>query len=308
MRRLERPSVRVSTDMRKLAIIIFGVLMAAAVRAEDVDRTLDADPDGKVDISNTAGSVTVEGWSRAAVQVTGTLGNEAEKLIFERHGDEVIVEVKLKHGRHSGGRDSSSHITVYMPEGGSLDVEGVSADIDVKGVRGEQDLQTVSGQITTRAYQADVEAENVSGDISIVGENDDADVDLVTVSGDIAARDLSGVADLETVNGSIALSGGSFSEVDMETVNGRIDFRAGLRPGGELDVDTVNGRVDVNFVGDVSATFGVETFNGRIKNCFGPKPERVSEYSPGWELSFTEGKGDGRVRISTLNGGVNICK
>jgi len=308
MRCRQRRSVQVSRDMKKLAIIIFGVLMAVAVRAEDVDKTIDADPKGKVEVTNTAGSVTVEGWSRAAVQVTGTLGNEAEKLVFERHGDDVIIEVKLKHGRHSGGRDSSSHIVVRMPEGASLEVEGVSADIEVAGVRGEQDLQTVSGHINTRAYLADVEAENVSGDINVVGENGDADIDLVTVSGDITARDLSGAADLETVNGSIGLSGGSFSDVNMETVNGRIDFRASLRPGGDFDVETVNGRVNVNFAGDVSATINVETFNGRIKNCFGPKPERVSEFTPGWELSFTEGNGDGRVRISTLNGGVNLCK
>ncbi len=94
----------------------------------------------------------------------------------------------------------------------------------------------------------------------------------------------------------------------METVNGRIDFKSNLRKGGDLDVESVNGKVVVNFIGSVSAEFDVNTFTGGIKNCFGPKPERTSKYAPGLELSFTEGGGDGSVNISTLNGGVNLCK
>ena len=121
-------------------------------------------------------------------------------------------------------------------------------------------------------------------------------------------RDLSGVIDLQSVNGKLDIGGGSFSDVAMETVNGRIDFKSNLREGGDLDIETVNGKVVVNFVGSLSADIDVNTFNGRINNCFGPKPERTSKYAPGWELSFTEGGGEGEVSISTLNGGVTLCK
>ena len=48
--------------------------------------------------------------------------------------------------------------------------------------------------------------------------------------------------------------------------------------------------------------------NGDIDNCFGGKPERTSKYTPGWELSFTEGDGDGRVEMSTMNGDLSICR
>ncbi len=72
-------------------------------------------------------------------------------------------------------------------------------------------------------------------------------------------------------------------------------------------MESVNGTVNVKFASKVSARFDIETFNGSIKNCFGPKPERTSRYSPGLELSFTHGDGDGRVEIETLNGAVHIC-
>jgi len=285
-----------------------GLLLAAPVSAEEINETLDASAEGKVEIYNTAGSVTVEGWSRSAVEVTGTLGNEVDEFIFEREGDTVVVKVKPIKGRHSGGRSSSSYITVRAPQKSSIEVATVSAEIDVEGVEGEQELQSVSGDVVTKAFAADIEVETVSGDIDVVGSGMDIEADLASVSGGISVRDVSGVIDLESVNGKLAMGGGSFSDAAMETVNGRIDFESNLRDGGDLDIETVNGRVTVNFVGSVSAEFDINTFNGRIKNCFGPTPERTSKYAPGWELGFTEGGGEGSVSISTLNGGVTLCK
>ena len=73
-------------------------------------------------------------------------------------------------------------------------------------------------------------------------------------------------------------------------------------------METVNGDIDVEFSGDVSAKFEVDTFNGQIRNCFGPKAVKTSKYLNSVELVFTEGSGDGRVEISTMNGDVSICK
>ena len=294
--------------MKRLLFISAGLLLAATVNAEEVNETLDAAADGTVEIYNTSGEVTVEGWSRNAVEVTGTLGEEVDEFIFERKGDTVVVKVKPIKGKSSGSRSTSSYITVRAPQKSSIDVATISAEIDVEGIEGEQELQSVSGGISTTAFGADVEAETVSGSIDIVGSNMDSETELNTVSGGISARDMAGTIDLQSVNGRLKLDGGSFSEVAMETVNGRIDFKSNLRDGGDLDIETVNGKVVVDFVGSLSADIDVNTFNGGIRNCFGPKPERTSKYAPGWELSFTEGGGDGNVSIATLNGGVKLCK
>ena len=308
MRRRVRRTTEVSRDMKKLILVSAGLLLTASVNAEDINETLDAAADGTVEIYNTSGSVTVEGWSRNAVEVTGTLGEEVDEFIFERKGDTVVVKVKPIQGKSSGGRSTSSYITVQAPQKSSIDVATISAEIDVEGIEGEQELQSVSGGISTTAFGADVEAETVSGSIDIVGSNMDSETELATVSGGISARDMAGTIDLESVNGKLEVGGGSFSDAALETVNGRIEFKSNLRNGGDLDIETVNGKVVVDFIGSLSAEVDVNTFNGRIKNCFGPKPERTSEYAPGWELSFTEGGGDGSVSIATLNGGVTLCK
>lgn len=293
--------------MKKLFLIIATTLLAGPASAADVNETMDADPDGHIEIFNTAGSVTVEGWSRGSVEVTGTLGNEVEDFIFERDDDEILIKVKAKHGR-SGHKGFVTHLVIRAPEDSSLEIATISADIDVKSIYGEIEAHAISGDVELETYAAEVEVESVSGDIDVQGDGKDTVTELMSVSGDVTAEKLAGEATLESVSGDVVLASGSFSDVAIETVNGDIVFQASLQKGGEVNIETVNGTVDADFVGDVSAEFEVETFNGRIRNCFGPKPERVSKYTPGYELSFTEGGGDGNVSIATLNGNLNLCK
>lgn len=293
--------------MKKLFLIIATTLLAWPASAADVNETVDAAPDGHIEIFNTAGSVTVEGWSRASVEVTGTLGNEVEDFIFERDDDEILIKVKAKHGR-SGHKGFVTHLVIRAPEDSSLEIATISADIDVKNVFGEMEAHAISGDVELETYAAEVEVESVSGDIDVQGDGKDTVTELMSVSGDVTAEKLAGEATLESVSGDVVLASGSFNDVAIETVNGDIVFQASLQKGGEVNIETVNGTVDADFVGDVSAEFEVETFNGRIRNCFGPKPERVSKYTPGYELSFTEGGGDGNVSIATLNGNLNLCK
>ena len=288
---------------RLLSTILAGLLSVTAF-ATEVDRTVDASADGHVDVSNISGSVKVTGWSRNTVEVTGTLGRDVEKLIVERDGDKVLIKVKVP---KRGGRGIDSDLRITVPQNSSLDIGTVSADIDVTDVTGEQGLHTVSGDVNTEHTGADITAESVSGDIEISGDHADGEVSASSVSGDVTLFRLAGNVEVESVSGDVAVDEGSFKRAVLETVTGELFFKSELREGGKLTIDTVNGDVNAEFSGDVSARFDIDTFNGSIRNCFGPKAERTSRYAPGWELEFTEGDGDGRVTISTLNGDITIC-
>ncbi len=293
--------------MNKVALILIGVLLASPALAGKIDQTQDADPNGEVDIFNLSGELEIIGWDRNQIQVKGTIGDDVEEFIFERDGNSTTIKVKVPE-RIRGHKDVSSDLVIRVPEGSSIEVGGVSTDISTEGVQGEQELQSVSGDLEIEIFAADVDAGTVSGDVDAEGSNKDAEVRLETVSGDVTADGLSGELKAGSVSGDVDITQGDFSRARIETVNGDIEFNAALRSGGKLDIETVNGTVDVMFVGDVSARFDIETFNGRIRNCFGPEAERTSKYAPGWELSFTEGGGDGRVSIATLNGGLRLCK
>ena len=288
----------------KFLVIGIGVMLALSVRAEDVNESIDAATDGHVEIINIAGSVEVYGWSRNSVEVTGEIGDKVEELIVERNGDKVLVKVKVP---RNSGNNIASDIVIRVPSASSIEVSAVSADIDIEDVNGEQSLHTVSGDVATQAAGSDVSAQSVSGDVDISGESQDAEFSATTVSGDVTLRNVGGAVEADAVSGDVVVDGGSFERVTMNSVNGEISFAGELRKDGKLTVETVNGDVDVIFSGKVSAKFDIDTFNGDIDNCFGPEAERTSKYTPGWELSFTEGDGDGRVVMSSLNGDMEIC-
>lgn len=289
--------------MKALTLIALS-LLCAVVNAEEVRRTVDASPDGLVNIVNTAGSITVSGWSRDSVEVVADLGKNVEELIVERDDDEVLVKVKLQK-RH--GRSSSTQLEIKVPQNSALKIASVSSDIEVNDVRGSQQLQTVSGDVEVHAFAADIDAESVSGDVTVVGEGASLRTRATTVSGDVELSSVSGEVVAGSVSGDVTITKGSFSRANMETTNGDMVFKAGLLDNGRLDMETVNGDVDIDFNKKPSARFDIETFNGDINNCFGPKSERTSKYAPGRELVFTEGGGSGRVVIRTLNGDVRIC-
>jgi hypothetical protein len=291
--------------MKKLIAVFLTTLLALPAVAEEVNRTLDAASDGTVHISNIAGEVKVNGWSRNEVEVTGELGRNVEELIFERDGNRVTIKVKVP---RNGGRGIESDLHIQVPEASSLDVGTVSADINVSDVRGEQRLNTVSGDINTENFGSDLAIEAVSGDIEVAGQQSDTETDVNTVSGDITLFRIAGSVEAETVSGDLIIDEGSFDRVTANAVNGDILFQAALRDGGRFQAETVNGSVDVSLTEDVAGRFEIDTFNGKIDNCFGPKAERTSKYTPGWELSFEEGDGNARVEISTLNGSVKICR
>ena len=287
-----------------MIVLAAGLASMPAIADEEVNRTIDADDDGYIEIYNTSGTIEVTGWSKDSVEIRGTLGDSVEELIVERDGDDILIKVDVPN-RHWG--DIDADLTIKVPEGSTIEVSGVSTDIEVDGVLGEQSLGTVSGDIETRGGADDIEAGSVSGDVEISGNNAEGSFEAETVSGDVLIEGVSGEVYGGSVSGDVDVIGGSFEEAYFESVNGDLTFRASLSEGGDLSMESVNGTVDIEFSTPVSARIDIETFNGSIRNCFGPKPERTSKYSPGLELSFTVGDGDGNVDVETLNGSVNIC-
>ncbi len=282
------------------------LLLALPASARDVSETLDAAPDGRVKISNVSGSIDVRGWSRSAVEVTGELGDDVEDLILDRSGDTVRIKVKVpeRSGRFT---DASADLVIQVPERSAIEVAAVSADIEVRAVNGEQSLRAVSGDIDAEAFAEDIDVETVSGDIELRGDGAAAHAVLRSVSGDVSGERIAGELVATSVSGDLGIIDAALSRGDFETVNGDVTVRMTLLRDGRVDAETVNGDVNFEFDGDLSAEFDIDTFNGEIDNCFGPKARRTSEYAPGWELRFAHGGGDGRVRVKTLNGGVNIC-
>ncbi len=291
--------------MKRLVWVFAGILFAVPAAGGAIDKRVDAASDGLVRVTNRAGSVTVEGGPDNEVHVTGDTGRNVEDVIVEREDGVVTIKVKAP---KSEKRGIDADLDIRVPAGSSLKVDGVSVDIEVSGVRGEQRLDTVSGDIDTQAFASDVQADTVSGDVEIRGTGGEAEFVGETVSGDVRVSNVAGEAKAESVSGDVSIENSKLDRADVETVSGDVVFESELRPGGRLHAEAVSGDVELEFHGTISGRFEIDTHNGDIDNCFGPSPQRKSKYTPGKTLHFQEGDGDARVTASTVNGDISICR
>jgi len=297
--------VRPLTVARTWAALALLAAGAAAWAGSPINERKPADPTGHVEISNTAGSVVVTGWPRNEVEVTGTLGDGVERLEFAQSGKLTRVKVILP---SRSSRVESTSLILKVPAASSLFVNTVSADVRSQGVRGSQRLQSVSGDIQTEAAAEDVECKTVSGNVVVNGTGQSSLLTVTTVSGDATLAGVAGEVNGNTVSGNFAISAGDTSRSRLRSTSGDLGLKGKLGPDARIDFESISGDVRLDLLGPVGAEFEVSSFNGEIRNCFGPKPVRTSEYAPGTELRFKEGQGTARVRIKTLNGDISICR
>lgn len=293
--------------MNKWTIFLCGALLSfAAVAGEEIDKTLAADADGEVLISNIAGEVVIHGWKKKEVRVTGELAKGTKELVFERDGSQVVIKVEIEKGIHRrvGGTD----LEIWLPQMSDLEVITVSAEIEADGVRGRQHLRSVSGEIVTQIWDAGLEIQSVSGDATVVGHGPAGMVTINVVSGDAEIENVSGEVEVQSVSGDLVLELGDIKSARVRSTTGDMELSGRLLKGANVEVESINGDAILVFEGAVNAEIEIETFNGEIDNCFGPEARRTNKYAPGRELSFTEGDGSGEIRIKTLNGDVTLCK
>jgi len=290
------------TLLLALAASLAGVPAAAGT---PINQRAAAAPRGAVEVSNVSGSVTVAGWDRNEVEVTGELGKGTERLDFAVAGEVTRVKVILPGRSHNV---EETNLVIRIPAASRLSVNTVSADVEVQGITGAQRLQSVSADIRTQAAGEDVECKSVSGDVVVSGSGKKGMLTITTVSGDAIAKGVAGEVNANTVSGNLMLSLGDTSRSRLRSTSGDLTMASRLASDGRLDVESISGDVWLDLQGAVNAEFDVSSFNGEIRNCFGPKPVSTSEYAPGKELRFREGQGTGRVRIKTLNGDISVCR
>lgn len=294
------------TASLSLSFAVAALLAAPLAQAgSPIDKRAAADPAGQVEISNVAGAVTVTGWDRAEVEVTGELGKGVERLEFTSAGKLTRIKVVLPN-RAWNVEDTT--LVIKVPALSSINVNTVSADIEARAVQGSQRLQSVSANIATEAGSEDVEIKTVSGDVRVNGDARKGMLTLTTVSGDATVTRVAGEVNGSTVSGNFTLGLGEVSRARLRLTSGDLSLAAFLPGDGRLDVESISGDVKMRFAPPLNTEFDLSSFSGDIENCFGPEPQRTDEFAPGKELRFSEGTGGGRVRVKTLSGDVDLCK
>jgi hypothetical protein len=290
-----------------------GAIEARTVVAEggmskDLHETWNIPADGRVEVSNISGSVTVTTWDKPVADLSGTLGHDSK---LEISGDATHLNLKvdsIKGGWMHNGPSSDSDLILRLPRTVALDLSVVSADAKVNGVAGKTlEVASVSGTVSVNSGAPDVDVNSVSGDVSVDGTNAAMTrAHLQTVSGNINAKGLNGRVKVETVSGDILLDAGQVQDLEAGTVSG--DAKLSLSPTGHASVklETMSGDLRVHLPSAVSAHIEATTFSGGIDSDFGKVQEKGM--GPGSSLDTQAGSGDARITANSFSGSIEFRK
>lgn len=175
--------------LARVVWVLVATLPPPAAADTPLNASLQAHADGRVEVSNTVGSIDVQGWDRPEVEVTGRLGKGSEQLDFNEEGGVVRIEVVLRPG---GDTDwvGASQLAVRVPSGSELAIRSGRGDVTVRGVAGPQTVQALNGKVTLSTEPGsnrplDISISSGLGDVrlDLVG-TPDAQFELATVSGE----------------------------------------------------------------------------------------------------------------------------
>ncbi len=284
--------------------IIGAVLIPWSVsEARPVHEQLAVDPQGSIEIVDVAGSVALSGWDRPEIEVTGTAGDQVDRVEVTTSGSRSVVRVISRSGSaHGGGNEA--RLTVHVPTKSAVSVTLVSADLALGSLQGSVKLQTVSGDVTGDVG-GDLRAATVSGSVRVTAAAARM-IEVKTVSGTIHVSGSGGEVEISTISGDATLDLESITRGRFKSVSGDLTAGFALIADGRFEGESVSGNLVVKFAGTPAADFDVQSVSGNISNCFGPKPKEA-QYGPGSRLAFKNGDGNAHVQIETKSGNVSLC-
>lgn len=296
--------------MKRLTLaIVLALAVPAAQAAIPFDETRPLDADAKVALDNLQGRIDVSTWDRNEIRIEGQRADATKALLIEGDASNLSVRIEYPESRGWfggwGGDSGESDLRVTVPMGVELDIDTVSAEVQVRGVAGKElAVDSVSGDVTLESGARAVEVDIVSGDVVVNMRA--GDVAVESVSGDIEIRGaMDGRIEVEAVSGSIRVeSDAAARQVNAGVVSGDVRLAVGLAPGGRIQAESLSGDLELTLPRGTSARVDASSFNGTIRSDHG-KVE-TEEYGPGSSLSTTLGSGDGRIDLETFSGDLTI--
>jgi DUF4097 and DUF4098 domain-containing protein YvlB len=281
--------------MRHVLIPVLLLAAQAVLASTPVDERHALKADAKVSVNNVAGSIAVETWDRNELSLTGELGDGVEKL--EVTGDAAALNIRVVMPKKSGSAEDT-HLQLKVPAGVSLELEGISADINVQDTRGALSVNTISGNVSLDVRSSKIDVQTVSGDLHLSAPS--GDIKIGTVSGDLSLEDMRGELHAESVSGDISVSGGPFSGIKLNTVSGDVQISGNLADKAAVTVESLSGNIVVTMPASLSANLAMKTFSGGLTSDFGDVP------ADSRRVATRVGDGKGKLTLSSFSGDITL--
>ncbi|GMV05803.1 MAG: hypothetical protein AMXMBFR53_20800 [Gemmatimonadota bacterium] len=278
--------------------LVIGALVAFGM-VQQTDTVFPAQGARLLELDLTAGSVVVTGWDRDEIAVRAEHSSRAEVHV-RRTRDGARLEVEAVANR---GPVTIVDYEISLPRGMALEVDAMSADVSVDGVRGGVDASVNQGDVTLRNVAGAVKVYSTAGRVLV--ENAAGDVEAETAAGEIRLLRVAGAIGAESAGGDIILEGVTSSSVDVGTVGGRIHYDGTYQAGGSYLFGNHGGTVTLVVPDGASATFHLATVYGSVVDSRSAEPKR---YEGGQRHTLQVGAGAALVEAETFGGRILLVR
>jgi len=284
---------------RSVSSAFLGDDMEGEAHEVTVEREFKVDGMARLRVSNVSGETSIRAGPPGEVKVIahkvvrGTSEERAKRLLenvelrIEQHGNEVRVEPRLYEQERGWldlfrGRRFRVDFDITVPRECGVEAQTVSGDLTIVGTRGPLNVGSVSGG---------VELSDVQGPLR-----------LKTVSGDVDCRDYVGHVEGNSVSGDVTIRPARVRSIRFQSVSGDLSIEGELEAGQEHRLKTISGDVELALVSP-NATVEFRTNSGDLECDAGPA--RIVREGRKDRIVVL---GDGRARISvkTVSGDVSI--
>jgi hypothetical protein len=226
-----------------------------------------------------SGRVSVHATDKKQVEAALSGGSGGVRLSLS--GDRVDV------GLSGAGRHREGRVRLEVPRGTALDLETLSADVEVEGTG------------------ADVRVHTLSGDVRVSGV---AAATLETVSGDIEVDGAKGPVRVHTVSGEAEVSqegAGGGSQLEFESTSGDLRWSGACGAGCRLDAQTLSGNLRLALAPQSGFELSFSTRSGEVHDGFGLAAggkQRGRRHG----LEAKAAGGEGRIECDTFSGDLEL--
>lgn len=289
--------------LRSITPALLGALLLPAALAAQTTRQ-------RVDTSFTfdRGGLVHLSLVSGEIRVVAGSGNEIRILASTERGR---LETSFSRSRVSiearsvNGRLGSTRYELTVPAGTRVDANAVSGDITIRGTGAEADANSVSGDIAIEDATGVVEAASVSGNVDL--RRVSGRIDASSVSGDVDVDDATGEFEAESVSGSVLVRRGKLRLFRAETVSGDVSYEGTYDASGDYRFNTHSGEVTLTVPADGGAALDLETWSGDITSDF-PLTLQPGDSMGGRRrrMQFNIGQGGARISAETFSGDIAI--
>jgi hypothetical protein len=247
--------------MRSNSLLLAAVLAALATpaAAQQVNRGFPLDRDAAFRILNLAGSITVRGWDRDSVAITGNVPAGEGMFYAGGRGSGAKMGVEPR-----GATPPRAELHVMVPRNARVWIKTDEAVVDVAGVAGQVDVYSVGGRVQVAGPVRTLSVETMDG--AVTAEGDMTWVRLRSAGG--AVRFLGSADDLvaSSVSGAVAVDARRLGRARIETVTGSVRLAAAPERSGTISVETHAGPAEILLPPGAAAVFELSTLGGTITN------------------------------------------